>query len=379
MLTKIESNNYLQRFTSMTLVEKHEYLAEVQEWLKQAAPLLLSRTADAGAIFMTAMQCSVGWSDAECRAWMHGLKLMSAFAASDPMFKAAYTDSAKETIKWMTRGLKSILNAECTMHNEGPAPAQPTGGGRQPIPSAEILPLTSVKKRGRPRKDAGAAKDALTMVPTRPKHIDQYVHLLPQKTQERAAEVKSLLRDMDAARENARRLMEAKEHPDKIAQWATMVTKIDNKLKSIYKELDAEWEKLVQSGRVTVDTFGNAHVVESPSERQPVPSEKSPVESPTPPLPECQPIPSAETLPPTEGPGEGLSARRRTLRKWLGDTRRGNGATREEHVTKWREKFAEYLAIEGEAAFSDEKIKAAAKHYGIELRKLEEKGEEEKK
>lgn len=59
--------------------------------------------------------------------------------------------------------------------------------------------------------------------------------------------------------------------------------------------------------------------------------------------------------------------KRRQLRKWLVDTRRGNGDTRPEYVKKWKENFAAYLAIEGDAAYEDERIKAAAVHYGISL------------
>ena len=61
-------------------------------------------------------------------------------------------------------------------------------------------------------------------------------------------------------------------------------------------------------------------------------------------------------------------ARRRELRKWLVDTRRGNSdKTREEHIRKWRENFKEFLTFEGDAAYKDVKIIESAKYYGIEL------------
>lgn len=64
----------------------------------------------------------------------------------------------------------------------------------------------------------------------------------------------------------------------------------------------------------------------------------------------------------------GQRARRRELRKWLVDTRRGNSDnTREEHIRKWHENFKEFLTFEGDAAYKDVKILEAAKHYGIEL------------
>jgi hypothetical protein len=171
----------------------------------------------------------------------------------------------------------------------------------------------------------------------RPKHIDQYVHLLPKKTQEKAATVRGLLRDLDAARENARRLMDANEQGDKIAQWASAAQKIDKKVKGIYKELDAEWEKLVKEGRVVIDDLGNARVIPDTDASDTVTSELT----------------------------SGQKARRRELRKWLVDTRRGNGNTRNEYVEKWKNNFKEYLTLEGDKAFKDEKILEAMKHYGI--------------
>ena len=169
---------------------------------------------------------------------------------------------------------------------------------------------------------------------------------MPQKTQERASQVKGLLRDLDDAREKARLLMEAGEHPDKIELWARKATRLDNALKSIYRELDSEWDKLVKQGRVGVDDLGNAHVK---------------------PLP--QPLPKGEGEDcATEAAGltSEQKARRRELRKWLTDTRRGNGDTREEHVTKWKENFKEYLTLEPkEKALADQKIIEAMKHYNI--------------
>ena len=61
------------------------------------------------------------------------------------------------------------------------------------------------------------------------------------------------------------------------------------------------------------------------------------------------------------------------LRKWLVDTRYGNGDTRSEYVKRWKENFKQYAALEGETAFEDEKMLAAAEHYGIDLKKLRKK------
>ena len=351
MVRKIENNEYEKRFTSMTLVEQQVYLSRVGEWNNKLAPMLLHRVSEPGARFMTALQCSVGWSDAECRAWEEGVKLMSAFAATDAMFAAAYTDSAKETIRWMVNSLRRVESEELRVKSE-----------ESILPASPIKPTESVqpigkRKRGRPRKDSlspdpspkgDGSHDGAE--PVRPKHIDQYVHLLPEATQKKAATVKQLLTDMEQARQNANLLMnDSNAHPDDIAKWARMATSCDNKVKAIYKELDREWAKLVKSGRVVVDDLGNARIL---NEELRIKNEE---------------LSAAQESAPKD------ANKRRLLRKWLVDTRRGNGDTRAGHVKKWKETFEEYLTIEGEKAFDDEKLKKAAEHYNINMVELKSK------
>ena len=182
-------------------------------------------------------------------------------------------------------------------------------------------------------------------VPPRPRHIDQYVHLLPQKTQEHAAQVKQLYDELDLAREKMRLLMDDKTaSPADREAWAKKATNLDNRLKKIFIELDREWNKLVEKGRVVVDDLGNARVVEAAGE-------------------ETEP----EELTPEQ------RKKRKALRKWLVDVRYGNGATRENYVKRWRDNFREFLTYEGDAAFKDERIIAAAEHYGINLEELKNK------
>ena len=186
------------------------------------------------------------------------------------------------------------------------------------------------------------------MVPVRPKHIDQYVHLLPEKTQQKAATVQGLLRDLDKARENARLLMnDPKAKSDSIAQWAKTATALDAKVKAIYKELDAEWEKLVQSGRVVVDDLGNAHVVEIAQG-------------------DSHRVSQGDTQwtvpmsPQTSNDGE-TAKRIEYLKKWLRDTRT---KASDERKKQWKENYKELLKLGGELTDS---IRKAGEHYGVNL------------
>ena len=208
------------------------------------------------------------------------------------------------------------------------------------------------------KKEYDAATDTVrvqcAVVPVRPKHIDQYIHLLPKATQERAAGYGELMRQLGEARDNMQLLMDDDHASAKSReQWAKQATKIDKKIRAIRDELDREWEKVAESGRVRVDALGNAFLV-----------------------PDGE---SSDTTADGEGgeqePAELTSEqrkRRRDLRKWLIDLRRGKeGKDREKRIEQWRVNWKEYLTLEPrEKALEDEKILEAAKHFGIDLTQI---------
>ena len=203
------------------------------------------------------------------------------------------------------------------------------------------------------------------VVPARPKHIDQYVHLLPKATQERAAEYGDLMRQLGEARDNMQLLMDDDHASAKSReQWAKQATKLDKKIRALKEELDREWEKVAESGRVVIDDLGMAHLV---------------------PTSQCDAALNSDGAGGngTAADGEGgeqepveltseQKKRRRELRKWLIDLRRGKeGKDREKRIEQWRVNWQEYLTLEPkEKALEDEKILEAAKHFGIDLTQI---------
>ena len=324
MVRKIQTGEYLKRYGNMTAAERQTYTERVGEWLRSGRGVLQARAEDADARMRNVLMASVMWNDAESEAFEEGARLLSALVGTSDTWlpERLYQMAVRRSIRQMGKCLKEVLAV-----TEKPAPALPK--------EKPLLPLPKGGSDSKPNP-------TMTGVPVRPKHIDQYVHLLPEKTQKRAGQVRELLRDLDVAREKARLLMDAGEQGDKVAQWAKKATQLDDKVRSIYRELDAEWEKLVQTGRVVVDAVGNVSVTPSPA------------------LPEGR-----ENIPLTSE----QKHRRRELRKWLIDTRRGaEGKARERRIEQWKVNIKEYLTLEPiEAALKDEKIVAAAKHYGILL------------
>ena len=363
MVQKLQASSYLKRYDNMTADERQSYEERVGGWLESWAAVLDAKTADFEARLQNVLQVSGRWNDQECQAFEEGARLLSALASTGETWlpDMLYIKSAKRAIRRIVEMLEasvthqdkstdgSLVNASNKAKEE---PAAGTGKATQAVasfqPGAGDGDIAGGDHKGETKVKAA---------PVRPKHIDQYVHLLPQKTQERAAQVKDLLRELDEAREKMRLLMDDKtaSAADREA-WAKKATGTDNKVRKIYEELDSEWAKLVKSGRVVVDDLGNARVVEAAASEQKAASEREQNGACT---------NSAER----EQPRPEDRARRRELRKWLVDTRRGNGDSRKEHVAKWKENFKEFLSFEGDAAFEDEKIKAAAEHYGINLKK----------
>ena len=354
MVRKIQTGEYLKRYGNMTAAERQSYTERVGEWLHSGRGVLQARAEDADARMRNVLMASVMWNDAESEAFDEGARLLSALVGTSDTWlpERLYQMAVRRSIRQMGKCLKEVLTATekhtPALPKEKPLLPLPKGGmkdeggkmkeGNPPLPLSKENPPLPLPKGGSDSKP----NPTMTGVPVRPKHIDQYVHLLPEKTQKRAGQVRELLRDLDVAREKARLLMDAGEQGDKVAQWAKKATQLDDKVLSIYRELDAEWEKLVQTGRVVVDAVGNVSVTPSPA------------------LPEGR-----EDIPLTSE----QKHRRRELRKWLIDTRRGaGGKAREKRIEQWKVNIKEYLTLEPiEAALKDEKIVAAAKHYGILL------------
>ncbi len=339
MIRKLQRSQYLKRYNNLTETERSAYESRVGEWMKGRYGMLRRIAARPEARQQNAVQMSVTWNDAECKGFEEGVLLVSALAWK--MDKGwwpdgVYVKSAKRAIAWMAEQLSVATRSQ---------QAKPLKG----TPALKEHPQKTEAKGV--KEPASLGKPEGVLVPVRPKHIDQYIHLLPVKTQEKAQKVRGLLRELDAARENTRLLMnDATVSADGRAAWAKKATSLDNKLRAIYRELDSEWEKLVKKGKVKVDAFGNAFVNEESGEGN-------------------------EELPELTSEQK---ARRRALRKWLVDTRRGTeGKAREKRIEQWREKWKEYLTLEPrEQALQDQKVLEAAKHFGIVLNE-ESSGNEE--
>jgi len=183
------------------------------------------------------------------------------------------------------------------------------------------------------------------------------VHLLPKATQERAEEYGKLMRQLGEARGNMQLLMDDDHASAKSReQWAKQATRIDKKIREIRDELDREWGKVAESGCVRIDDLGMAHLVSASQRSAAQNDDRTGADG------------NGGEQEPVELTSE-QKKRRRDLRKWLTDLRRGKeGKDREKRIEQWRVNWKEYLTLEPmEKAMEDEKILEAAKHFGIDI------------
>ena len=391
MIKKLTTGEYLKPYGDMTAQEREAYRKRVGEWLRSSSERLLAMTDRPMAKAQNLMMMSGRWTKDDCEAAHEGAVLLTALMAVTETWLPSqlWVKSAWRAIRQINSVLSEVKVEKLKVKNEdgdgkflqtkvqraqtkaqtkstdkqGGKPSQTQiavqtkADAMQTTPSGK--PTGAGEAQGNP-----AGKPTGALVPARPKHIDQYAYLLPKGTQERAGAVRGLLRELDETREKMRLLMDdVNAKPDARAAWARKATKIDATLKGIYRELDAEWEKLVKSGRVTVDALGNANLSPAPS-----PGGRGVIT-------DCRQEAGASTpLPTVEGMGERpltseQKARRRELRKWLIDLRRGKeGEARERRIEQWKVNWKEYLTLEPlELAMKDEKVVAAAAHFGVDI------------
>ena len=275
MIKKLEPEHYLKRFYSMSAEEKDSYLSRVRNWTGGDKSLLLPRGEDRVSVFQNVMACASAWSDSEIKAWNEGSVLITALVGmieSGWLPDGIYVKSARRAIRFIATALDDINRqySSVTYPREGERESRVAYFGPDAVDTRKVKGTMEKAKAAQAEGyaaalEAGKTADAATreLWSFRPKHIDQYIHLLPESTQRKAAKIKGLFMELDMARENARLLSEDPHASSgDIAHFAKQAQAKDDAIRAIFREIDSEWAKVVESGRVVVDDLGVARLVE---------------------------------------------------------------------------------------------------------------------
>ena len=418
MIQRIRPSEYLTDIRTMTDGERKDYLKRVGEWLAGSGRRLMQMTDRPMALSQNVVQLSVRWTADECRMFRDGTLLLTALVKTCDTWLPAqlYARSANRAVNKVCHelaevsGFKFQVSGKADAKIQTPPLAPPLDGrgaatalqprGAKQNPAAMQNPTakqsqgakqspeakranhaTASQPQGTPLSSRGGAgeesqPETLNLKPgtggtavPRPDHISQYIHLLPEATQERAKDYGSLMRQMEEAHANLALVADDPKASDTVRKmWAKKVSDLDKQIGSLRRELDAEWEKVVKTGRVVMDDLGMAHVLAGGEQ---VSSDKLQV-------------PGADgndlkhetlNLKPED------KAKLKSLRSWLRDTRgpKEAGEKRDAYVARWTEKYREMIALGGPDTVTDA-VRKAAELYGIDLTALnQDKNENENK
>jgi len=444
MIRKIRREEYLKGYGAMSDGERKDYLKRVGEWLTDGGRRLMEATERPMAKAQNIVLLSARWKEQEVAMFAEGARLLSALmdVADTWLPTQLYAKSAYRAVRNMVEVMGEVSRTPAakpqgTVRSVSPV-GKPTGtvaGGSLVITEEQKQRI--VEKYTKKAMEKMAAKEepaegtckatqavaaasipatkpdygckavklvleeecqsmpglnnhVYSAIPPRPKHIDQYVHLLPEKTQEKAKQYGPLKREIEAARENMRLLMnDAHSSAADREKWAKLAARNDEKIAKINAELDREWEKVAATGRVVVDGLGMAHLLPDgePSEgsRFKVQGSSDNTDPAPSPAPTMGGEPSAEQEPkrkpgrPTMTEEEKKAAaekratekaeakqaedakRREYLKKWLRDTRTNPS---DERRKQWTKNCKELLALGGEITDS---IRKAGEYYGVDM------------
>ena len=405
MIRKIRRDEYLKGYGAMSDGERKDYLKRVGEWLTDGGRRLLEATERPMAKAQNIVLLSARWKEQEVTMFAEGARLLSALmdVADTWLPTQLYAKSAYRATRQIVGVLSEVSgdNPKVFVIEKTPALLKApviTEEQKQRIVE-KYTKKAMAKMEAKEAADTSAGKPQGTVtqqelkpqtsnlkpqasgaVPTRPKHIDQYVHLLPEKTQERAKQYGPLKREIEAARENMRLLMN---DPHSSAadreKWAKLAARNDEKIAKINAELDREWEKVAATGRVVVDDLGMAHLLPADGEAEPAVTQQETqpeaekqgqdAESQEPlalnPEPENRKAAAEKRATEKAEAKQAKDAKRREyLKKWLRDTRTNPS---DERRKQWTKNCKELLALGGEMTDS---IRKAGEYYGVDMAKI---------
>lgn len=358
MIQRIRPSKYLADIRTMTKKEQKDYLKRVGEWLTGNGQRLTKITDRPMALAQNVVQLSIRWSKEECQAFSDGTLLLTALmnVTDTWMPMQLYSRNANKAVRHIIECFNEALR-EPERQSRGQVPGSATAGTSPhniSVPSPQSQAQSRAQSRGQVPGSATTGTSPHNcpsphdLQPVRPKHIDGYVHLLPEKTQERAAQYGPLMREFDSAREKLRLLVNDPHSSARDREaWAKRITAIDKQVKAIRTELDREWDALVKKGGVVVDDLGNARVVKTNDKGEMINDKRD------------------EGAVMTEEEKELKERQKKALllRKWLIDKR---NAKTEKQKEKWLKKYQEMVSLGGEDTVTD-KVREAAKYYGIDL------------
>ena len=228
----ITINDYLKPIKMMTEHEKEVYFDRVKRWTEEDYPRL----------------CAVqeAWTASDIKSFDEGCTLISVLQGARQWLPSKiYQKDIKRRLTWVRDWLDEINRRYGKVDFTAmPHPSEAMGRAIYVAAKSERSKnyATVVKEQA----DAAVADGKVPATATaRPKHLDAYLHLLPVKVQEDAAQLSALYLKLGEFHQMLHKIADdLRANPKDREKYAKAVTKTADTIDAIYAEVEAAWEAL---------------------------------------------------------------------------------------------------------------------------------------
>lgn len=228
----ITINDYLKPIKMMTEQEKEVYFDRVKRWTEEDYPRL----------------CAVqeAWTASDIKSFDEGCTLISVLQGARQWLPSKiYQKDIKRRLTWVRDWLDEI-NRRYGKVDFAAMPHPNEAVGRAIYVAAKAERSKSYATVVKEQADAAVADGKIPATATaRPKHLDAYLHLLPVKVQEDAAQLSALYLKLGEFHQMLHKIADdPRANPKDREKYAKAVTKAADTIDAIYAEVEAAWEAL---------------------------------------------------------------------------------------------------------------------------------------
>ena len=218
----IGKKDFMKDYRQMNLEEQKSYIERVEKWNDETYPQLMAEV--------------TSWMNVPAKEFYEGLKLVTAVVRARPFVIA---HRSYKNVDSVLSKMRAILGE--VSEKSGLAKTTDTRESRKRkwFATTEVKSapdedgVVTVKKYEEPEVDG-----------RRPQHVSEYVHLLPKKLQEEAANLKQMHMELAMYRGEAEELSkDARASKEQIAEKARKAVDTEQRIRHLYASLDAAYKQ----------------------------------------------------------------------------------------------------------------------------------------
>ena len=215
MITK---KDFMKDYNAMSSAEQKDYFERVDKWTDETFPQLIAQ--------------ATSWMNVPVKEFNEGMKLVSAIKRARPFVVAHRSYKGVDIV---LNKMRSLLMEIQEKSGRSRLRSIPAGDKRKWFAATEVVSepdedgTVAVKTYEEPEVDG-----------RRPQHVSEYIHLLPKKLQQEAAELKRMHMELSMYRGEAEELSKNPNAvKEQVAEKARKAVETEQRIRTLYASLDA--------------------------------------------------------------------------------------------------------------------------------------------